>query len=150
MSEILQGQIDQLQQDAVDRLTSHAELAGIDVFFEKTKDVASAIEIAVGKTKGICIVVTPPTCRNSRPNLPGPYMDETILEVNAVESPIINESAAGTKKSASYVAELCAKRLHHFVTRDSRCLIVLEIVPVPDPQYRVYRARIRTAFGLHD
>lgn len=146
MSEIREGQIDQLQQDIVDRLTACEALSGIDVYYEKTKDVASTIEITVGKTKGICIVVTPPVCKASRPNMPGPYFDGVPIDVNVPELPILN----GTKKTASYVAELVARQLHHFVNTDKRCLIVTSIVPVPDPQFRVYRVTINTAFGLHD
>jgi hypothetical protein len=148
MSEEHTGQIDQLQQDIVNRLTSETLLAGIDVFYENTKGIESAIEIAVGKTKGICIVVTPPVAKASKPNVRGPYMDDSNIDVNVVELPILNEGSTGTKKSASYIGELIAKRLHQFVTTAQRCLIVSSIVPVPDPQFRVYRVTVRTAFGL--
>jgi hypothetical protein len=147
MSEIYTGQIDQLQQDVVDRLTASKELAGIEVIYEKTKDIENAITQALGPMKGICIIVTPPVCTVERPNLPGPYFDGVTVDVNILENVIINQGASGTKKTASYVAELVAKQLHRFVTRDQRCLTVGGIRPVVDP-LRVYRVPIKTAFGL--
>lgn len=150
MSEIRQGQIDQLQQDVVDCLTADKGLSGIDVLYEQTKDIASTIEIAVSRTKGICIVVTPPVCKAPKPNVPGPYFYDVTIDVNIPELPVLNMAANGTKKTASYVAEIAAKALHHRPTRDKRVLIVSAIVPVPDPQFRVYRVILATAFGLHN
>jgi hypothetical protein len=148
MSEDHIGVIDQLQQIIVDRLASDERLAGIDIYYEKTKDINSQIELALGSLKGICIVVTPPVSKSGKGNLPGPYFDDVVIDVNVPENPLINESATGTKKSSSYVAEIVASRLQHTPTVHGRVLIVGAILPVPDPELRVYRVPVKTAFGL--
>jgi hypothetical protein len=149
MSEAHQGVIDQLQQIIVDRLTSDPRLAGIDVYYEKTKDIGSQIELALGTLKGICIVVTPPVSKSSKGNIPGPYFDDVTIDVNIPENPLLNEGATGTKKSSSYVAEIVAGRLQHTPTIHGRVLIATGILPVTDNgELRVYRVPVKTAFGL--
>lgn len=149
MAETHTGQIDQLQQDVVDRLGTDSILKTLEILYEKTKEIESTIAIALGPAKGgICIVVTPPVCTVDRPNMPGPYFDGVTLDINAVENVTINQGTSGTKYTAAYVAELAAKCIHRHVTRDKRCLLAVAVRPVADPVYRVYRVQIKTAFGL--
>ena len=148
MSEPTAGHIDDLQQDIVTRLEGESQLSGIPVLCELVHDVASKIETALGSVGGICIVVTPPVCNVGKPNLPGPYFDSVTLDINIPENPPINQAAAGKKLTASHVAELVAKRLHRWQNEHGRCLLVGAIRPVADPQFRVYRVPVTTAFGL--
>ena len=147
MSETRKGTIDQLQQAIVDRLAQDEALSEISVFYESTKDLVSQIETALGSLKGLCIVVTPPISKVSNGNLPGPYFDAQI-EVNIPENVLINMGPSGTGKTASEIAELIAKRLHHFNTTHGRVLIVTGILPVADPEYRLYRVTVKTGFGI--
>jgi hypothetical protein len=149
MSELQQGQIDQLQQDIYDRLSALDLLNGVPVIYEKTKDIESAIEMALGSlTSGICIVVTPPVCNASKDGLPGPYFDNVQITINAVENVLVNQGEQGTKKTAAFVCELAAHHLHRFITRDGRCLLAQSITPIADAEYRVHTLKIKTAFGL--
>jgi hypothetical protein len=137
------GAIDQLQLDVVTQIKTETALSAIDVLDEQTKDIESSIEIALGKVKGLCIVVTPPVCSGAG-QLPGPYFNDVQFDVNVVENPVLNS----TGMTASYVAELCAKKLHRFITTHKRCLLVGAIRPVADPQYRAYKLPVKTSLGL--
>ncbi|MBI4024847.1 MAG: hypothetical protein HY360_07675 [Verrucomicrobia bacterium] len=93
----------ELQDAIAATLAARPEFAGVQIFTEKIGDIASEIEIAVGKI-GICIVILTPSAGVQYPNVPGPLLDPVRIVVAIFEDVIINRSPTGTNKPAADVA----------------------------------------------
>ena len=147
MSEIRSAISHKLQDELVLKLKSDAELANIDIFTEKTKDIETEIDNSLGSLKGICMIVITPRLKASKPNVPGPMFDNTTVVVRVIENVMINQDS-GTKMPCLFVAELIATRLHHFTRTDGQACYVDEIVLVPDETNLIYDVICKTIIGL--
>lgn len=148
------GKLQALQDEIKKKLEKVSELSETSVFNEQSQDIENEIERALGTVTekdgkcGVCIIVLTPRGRSSKPNLPGPYFDSITILVRIVESVIINQSATGTGKPASWYAERVAHGLHHFQTTDKKTVVCTDITLVPDEQNLIYDVSFRTEIGL--
>lgn len=143
MSEIQQGRLAQLREDAADKLRQNPLLSGIEVFTEKIGDIENKILLALGTMKGICIIVVSPKANISYPDSAGPIFDDVTIVVQVVENVLINQSEQGTQKPCSYVAEIVGSGptdeagvaanagLHLFITSENKTLTCRSIVMAP-------------------
>lgn len=157
MSEIQQGRLAQLREDAANKLRANPLLSGIEVFTERIGDIESKIEIALGSLKGICIIVLTPKANVSWPDSPGPVFDDVNIVVRVVENVLVNQGDSGTKKPCSYIAEVVGSGptdeagasansgLHLFITSENKTLTCRSIGMVPDPDALIYDVIFKTA-----
>ncbi len=159
MSELQQGRLAQLREDAADKLRQNPLLSGIEVFTEKIGDIESQIQNALGTLKGICIIVVSPKANVSYPDSPGPVFDDVTIVVQIVENVLINQTEQGTKKPCSYVSEIVGSGptdeagikqnagLHLFTTSENKTLTCRSIVMAPpDPDGNlIYNVTFKTA-----
>lgn len=132
MSELQQGQLMEIREEAALLLTSAKELSGIAVLTEKLRDIGNEIERNLASLKGICILVLTPKAVNNQPDSPLQF-DDVQLRVWAVENVLINQSSSGTQKCCSYVAELIAKELHLAQTQMNHTFYCKSITQIPNP-----------------
>lgn len=152
------GLLATLRAQIQDRLEADAYFADIPVFTEETGDVENQIARALGTLTetggkiGTCAVVLTARADVRESGLPGPYLDPVYLLVHIEESVLVNQSAQGTQKACSDVAERVMALLHRW-TPDGRARPMLcgdgGIQPA-DPQFgdRAYDVTVRTAGGF--
>lgn len=106
-----------LQSEMVTKLAGIAEFSGASIVpLSRLKgDVENDIQHAL-RTLGISVFVMPPEPRASKPTVPGPHFDETMLGVAIFENPTINETGI----DAWDAWELIVRELHQWKPADDR------------------------------
>lgn len=143
-----------LRDDMAARMDADEWFVDIVVLTEKKADLISAIEKAVGPMKGkagksgTCVVVMSPVATDEYPDAPGAYLHPQV-SVRVLETPLINNSAVGTKKPALSTCKRIVELFKAFGA-DGVCTPLVPgkptIVPVADPVAPVaYEVNFRTA-----
>jgi hypothetical protein len=110
--------LETLQEDTIAVLKSTPTLAHANIIAEQNGDLESEVERLLGFTKsgtggkrGLVLVVMQPEVTSAEANLPGPPM---IIkqEIQVIEHPRINRTAAGTNLRSSHAALLALNALH--------------------------------------
>jgi hypothetical protein len=99
----------QLQDDIVGRIQSDPFFASITVLPEYLNDIQNQIDIAIAKI-GICVVVSTPSARTSKPNIPGPIYDDIPIVIKVGDIPTLNSTGIPAIEAAEKIASV----LHHW------------------------------------
>jgi hypothetical protein len=110
--------LETLQEDTIAVLKSTPTLAHANIIAEQNGDLESEVERLLGFTKsgsggkrGLVLVVMQPEVTSAEANLPGPPMI-VKQEIQVIEHPRINRTAAGTNLRSSHAALLALNALH--------------------------------------
>ena len=135
------------QQEVADRIVADPFFNNITVVTESIKDIASVVNIAVGKT-GMCVIVATPSAGKPFANLNTPYWEDIAVTVVVVEHPAINP----TGKQALEACEKIAALLNPpwVPVTYSRCLVPKSptIRLMPDKVWRVYHVLYSASGGV--
>lgn len=114
------GLLLQLRTQIQQRLQAVAYFADIPILTEEIGDLENEISRALGALTvtggklGVCAVVMTARADVRNPNVPGPYLEEIGIAVHVEESVLINQSATGTQKPCSDIAEQVLAALHNW------------------------------------
>ena len=131
-------------------LRTMSELSDVDVLTERKGDIASMLDVALGKM-GLCAVVLTPFAKVAEPNLPGPELDPLSVTVAVFEDVALADDAAIDPRTAFTVALAALQRLHHWAPPGFPRMLTAAnnaLVLVPDPALLVYHANLETSLVL--
>lgn len=113
--------LETLQDDVIAVLRATPTLADASIMAEANGDIESQVERALGLHRqgsggkaGLVLIVLQPEVTEAEGNLPGPPL---IIrqEIQVIEHPRINRSAAGSGLRSSHAAVLALHALHHHI-----------------------------------
>lgn len=138
-----------LQQLCADHLDEDRWFDQIPVITENLGDVATLVNIAVGKL-GSCCVVETPLANATKPNIPSIWFDEIPIIVTVWESVILNRSDTGSNKKALDTAQIIASLLHQFVPTGFATVVCRTptIIRADDPELLGYHVMFTTEIGF--
>lgn len=140
-----------IQTEIAARLAADSYFADITVLEEHQKHIVNDLAQALGgiTTKGskigAFVFVAGAAPDVSRPDAPGPLLDEAAIGVNVVEIPLFNKGSTGTQKNALDIAVRALQVLHHYRPDGLAQTIVcksgaIRPVAAPDANSIAYRA----------
>lgn len=122
----------ELQEEITALLEDHALTSGLEIISEDKGDLMTNIKTSLGKL-GLVVVVEAITARASKPNLPGPQLDDLSLSITVTENVMLNRSK--TDRTAQSVAEDICKALHHKQLADNTFITCGGVLPQDHPTY---------------
>jgi len=142
-----------LQQAITDKLKGDPWFNGIPVITEKLGDIATLVDISVGKL-GSCVVVETPSANVLRANVPPINFDSVPIAITVWENVILNHSSTGTGKYALDTAQIVAFLIHQFIPLiDGQSWNIITavtptIVKSEDPDLNGYHVFFTTSVGF--
>lgn len=146
--------LNEIQQKIVAKLASDAWFGKVPILSENIGDVASLVEMAIGKV-GSCVVVEMPVANCLHPNVPPIFFEELLVVVTVWEQVLLNRGRNGSQRPALKTAQIIAFLLHHFTpllddgsTANTLIIRSPSIVRADDPDFLGYHVFFQTAAGF--
>jgi len=141
----------QCQLDIKAALVADSWMSGVEVTAQDEGDLDNKITIALGRL-GIHVAVMMAKARCSKPNLPGPVLDQIVMVVEVAENVELNRGAGGTGKTCLAVIERCLVLVHQKVRIADKVVVAHDetIAPAPNPRGATctYQCAFRTQDGI--
>jgi len=116
---------EQLQQELADRIAADPLFAEVEVLWEDRGDIVFEAQ-KVQKQKLRCLVVNTPDAGTATGNLPGPFYDRCLVEVECLDFPAVTRGEGDDGPTARDMAHAVAALLHHYAPLATGQLLVAD------------------------